>query len=106
MTTAALQAAPRSPGVEPGAIAIRVRRSGFVDRLVTEDAPDPTAGAPMHLCCDSVSPWGRAPRTFAAREQAEAQRRRWERFYGSAGYSFDLVERVLVPSWRAVGGQV
>jgi hypothetical protein len=90
----------------PGALAIRVRRPGFADRLVTEPAPpDPSFGKPMHLCCDSPSGHGAPPLTFATREEAEAERRRWERFYAAGGYRFDLVERVMLPSWRAVGGQ-
>lgn len=114
MTAAELQAIHRgSPGeakgaapvVAPGALAIRVRRHRFAARLIVADAPPPRFGVPMDACCDSPSGWGHPPRTFARVEDAEAERAEWERYYAAGGYSFDLVERVLVPSWRAVGGE-
>lgn len=89
------------PGAVPGAYAIRVRRPGFVDRLIVEGHPTPHVRADMAQCSDSPGDWGRPPRTYESAATAERHRRVWEECY--PGYTFELVERVLVPAWRAAG---
>jgi hypothetical protein len=89
-----------------GAYAIRVRHPSHIHRLIIEEAE--TLGLrslkSISQCSDSPSPWGRPPKTFATLTDAERERAAWERAYREFDYSFEVVERVLVPTWRAVGG--
>lgn len=85
----------------PGVYAIRVRKPGFVDRLIAEGHESPLGRADMSRNCDPPGEWGRAPRTFGRREVAELHAKIWAENY--PGYSFEVVERVLVPAWRAAG---